>query len=87
MNTLSELRDFFKEKGLEIKQFNGWMLRVGRDTWTLANDIFYRNEMPQSLKDKEFIQKYTKDTQHVRNQSTDRRSSIKKIMSARIYNN
>ena len=50
MNTLSELRDFLIGKEIEIKQFDGWSLKVGKDTWTMAHNVFYRNGSPQSLK-------------------------------------
>jgi hypothetical protein len=58
MNTLSELRDFLIKQEIEIKEFNGWSLKVGKDVWTLARDVFYRNGSPQSLKEKGLFDNY-----------------------------
>jgi hypothetical protein len=58
MNTLSELRDFLIGKEIEIKQFDGWSLKVGKDTWTMAHNVFYRNGTPQSLKEKNLFDNY-----------------------------
>ena len=74
MNSLVELRDFFKQKEIAITDFNGWSLKVGKDIWTMCDGIFYRNSKPQSLKDKEFINQYTKDKKDVRNQSSQTRN-------------
>jgi hypothetical protein len=73
MNSLVELRDFFKEKEILVTEFSGWSLKVGKDLWTLCDGIFYRNGAPQSLKDKEFMKQYTKVKQNVRNQSSQTR--------------
>lgn len=40
MHSLSELRDFLLSKEIEIKEFNGWMLKVGKDTWIMYHDVF-----------------------------------------------
>lgn len=60
MNTLSELRDFLIEKEIEIKQFDGCSLKVGKDIWTMAHSVFYRNGVPQSLKEKSLFENYKK---------------------------
>ena len=73
MNSLSELRDFFKEKEIEIEEFNGWSLKVGKDIWTMVDGVYYRNSKPQSLKDKDLLKQYTKVKQNVGNQSNQTR--------------
>ena len=72
MNTLSELRDFLIKQEIEIKEFNGWSLKVGKDVWTLARDVFYRNGSPQSLKEKGLFDNYKK-VKHNDNQSSQTR--------------
>ena len=64
MNTLSELRDFFLQKEIEIKDFNGWSLKVGKDTWLMSHGVFYRNGMPQSLKEKGLFDNYRRKKQN-----------------------
>jgi len=58
MHSLSELKDFLISKQIEIKEFNGWSLKVDTDTWVMQNGIFYRNGMPQNIKDKDLLSKY-----------------------------
>ncbi len=41
MNSLSELRDLLVSKQIEILDFNGWQLRVGKDTWVIIHDTLY----------------------------------------------
>jgi len=72
MHSLTELRDFFKTNEIEIKEFNGWQLKVGKDVWTLSNDVFLLNGKPQNLKEKGFILNYKK-VYNVRNQSSQTR--------------
>lgn len=72
MHSLTELRDFFKSNEIEIKEFNGWQLKVGKDVWTLSNDKFLLNGKPQNLKDKGYITNY-KQVYNVRNQSSQTR--------------
>ena len=73
MNTLSELRDFLLGKEIEIKQFDGWSLKVGKDTWTMAHNVFYRNGSPQSLKEKNLFDNYKRKKLNV-NQSSKTRN-------------
>jgi hypothetical protein len=70
MNSLYELKDFFKSKEIQVKEYNGWQLKVGKDVWTLANDVFYLNGKPQSLKDKLFINEYMRNKSNVESKST-----------------
>jgi len=72
MNSLSELRDLFTTKEIQIKEFNGWSLKVGKDTWTMSNGVYYKNGSPQSLKEKNIFDNYKRITNHV-NQSTQTR--------------
>ncbi len=63
MHSLSELKNFLISREIEIKEFNGWLLKVGKDTWTMTNDIFYRNGTPQSLKEKGLFDNYKRKKQ------------------------
>jgi hypothetical protein len=58
MNSLSELKEHLLSLGIEIKSFNGWALKVGEDTWLMDHGVFYKNGMPQSLKDKNLFDNY-----------------------------
>lgn len=58
MHSLSELRDYFARNEIKIKEFHGWYLVVGKDTWTMHNDVFYCNNIPKSLKDKTLLDGY-----------------------------
>ena len=73
MNSLAELRDFLYEKEIQIKEFGGWYLKVGKDTWTMLDGVYYRNNLPQSLKDKTVFDSYTKVKQNVEHQSNETR--------------
>jgi len=55
MHSLTELRDFLVSKEIEIKEFNGWRLIVGKDIWTMFQDSFYKNNEKQSLKEKVYL--------------------------------
>jgi hypothetical protein len=61
MNSLSELRDFFLSKKIEIDSYNGHQLKVGRDIWTLIHGVFYLNNNPQSIKNKIFMDNYERE--------------------------
>jgi hypothetical protein len=79
MHSLTELRDFFKSFDIQIKHFNGATLTIGKDVWTLYNDVYYLNGEAQNIKDKKFMQKYkaSKEKKVI--------PKRKKIMSARFY--
>jgi hypothetical protein len=80
MNSLSELRDFLVSKEIEIKEFNGWLLKVDKDTWVLDHGIFYKNGYPQNLKEKGLFDNYIKkETEEFK-----RRSAIKMINSSKF---
>ena len=65
MHSLRELNDLLISKEIEIKEFGGWYLKVGKDTWTMAHDVLYRNGLPQSLKEKGLFDNYKKVKQDV----------------------
>ena len=65
MHSLKELNDLLTSKEIEVKEFGGWYLKVGKDTWTMAHDVFYRNGLPQSLKEKGLFDNYKKVKQDV----------------------
>lgn len=77
MHSLTELFDFFKSNEIEIEEFNGWRIKVGKDIWTLANDVFHLNGKPQNLKEKGFITNY-KQVYNVRENRKTRSESILK---------
>jgi len=58
MHSLSELKDLLTSKEIQIKEFNGWLLKVGEDTWVMDRGVFYKNGMPQNMKDKDLFAKY-----------------------------
>jgi len=64
MHSLSELRDLLVSKEIEIKEFNGWQLKVGKDTWTMMNDKFFKNSQQQSLKEKGLFDNYKRKKQN-----------------------
>lgn len=60
MHSLRELNDLLASKQIEVKEFGGWYLKVGKDTWTMSHDVLYRNGLPQSLKEKNVFDNYKK---------------------------
>jgi hypothetical protein len=51
MNNLSELRDLFLKHGKKIKDFQGWFLKVGKDTFTMLDGEIYKNKIKLSKKE------------------------------------
>jgi hypothetical protein len=76
MNSLSELKEYLLKEKIQIKEFSGWYLKIGDDTWTMFNSVFYCNGYPQKIKDKIFFEKYKKIEKKY--------CSIKKIKSAKF---
>jgi len=66
MHSLKELNDLLTSKEIEVKEFGGWYLKVGEDTWTMAHDVFYKNGSPQSLKEKDLFNNYKRKKQNVK---------------------
>jgi hypothetical protein len=73
MNSLSELKELLISKEIEIKEFNGWSLKVGKDTWVMEHGMLYRNGVPQSLREKNIFDNYKRKEQNV-NSSTQTRN-------------
>ena len=73
MNSLSELRDLLVSKQIEILDFNGWQLRVGKDTWVMVHDQLYLNGEKQNPKQKDLFDKYKKVKNNEQHQSTQTR--------------
>lgn len=65
MHSLKELNDLLTSKEIEVKEFGGWYLKVGKDTWTMSHDVFYRNGLPQSLREKDLFDNYKRKKQDV----------------------
>lgn len=59
MYSLSDLRNFFLELGIEIKEFYGWYLKVKKDTWHLRDGKFYCNGV--HVQNKEILKFYAKE--------------------------
>ena len=74
MHSLKELNDLLTSKEIEVKEFGGWYLKVGKDTWTMSHDVFYRNGLPQSLKEKSLFDSYKRKKQNVECQSAQTRN-------------
>ena len=72
MHSLKELNDLLSSKDIEVKEFGGWYLKVGKDTWMMSHDVLYRNGLPQSLKEKGLFDNYKK-VKHNDNQSSQTR--------------
>jgi hypothetical protein len=64
MNSLTELKDHLIKLEVEIKEFNGWLLKVGKDTWVLDHGVFYKNGYPQNLKEKGLFDNYKRKKQN-----------------------
>ena len=45
MQALADLKSMFLKLGLEL-QFEGWIIRVGDDRWTMLDSHLYRNGEP-----------------------------------------
>lgn len=78
MNSLSDLKEFMMQQKIPIKEFCGWYLKVGKDTWTMLDGVFYCNGAPQKIKDKKIFDKYDRVTVE------KNFYPIKKIKSAKI---
>ena len=68
MNSLSELRDLLLKQEIVIQEFDGWKLQVGKDTWTMIDGVFFKNNLPQSLKEKGLFDNYKRKKQNVEHQ-------------------
>ena len=51
MHSLSELKNLFLSHNIKIKDFGGWFLKVGRDTYTMLDDDYYKNKVKISRKE------------------------------------
>jgi hypothetical protein len=43
MHSLSELKSFFEQNNVKVKEFSGWYLIVKKDKWTMLDDEYYVN--------------------------------------------
>jgi hypothetical protein len=57
MNNLGELRDYAVARGYKIKEFNGYALHIGRDTYTMLAGEIYLNKVKTPTK--EILKKFT----------------------------
>jgi hypothetical protein len=51
MHSLSDLKTLFLTNSIKIKNFGGWFLRVGKDTYTMLDDDYYKNRVKISRKE------------------------------------
>lgn len=69
MHTLKELYDHLISLELNVKEFTGWYIKIGKDTWTLDHEVFRKNGEPQNMKDKNLFNNYKRKKQNVEHQS------------------
>lgn len=50
MHSLTELRQYFQQNKIQIKESCGWYFKCNQDTWTMLDDIFYLNNNPVTKK-------------------------------------
>lgn len=72
MHSLRELYEHLISKQIEVKEFGGWYLKVGKDTWTMAHDVYYKNGTVQSLKEKGLFDNYKRKEQNVNSSNETR---------------
>lgn len=51
MHSLRELKDLFITHNMKIKESGGWYLKVGKDTYTMLDDDYYKNGIIISRKE------------------------------------
>lgn len=56
MNNLRDLKEILILNKIKVKESGGWYLKVGKDTITMAHDVYYINNTPISKK--ELLVKY-----------------------------
>lgn len=50
MNSISDLRDYFKSKNIEVIS-SGWFMKCGIDVWTMMFGDYYCNGIIKTKKD------------------------------------
>lgn len=63
MHSLTELKLFFKQHNIKIKESYGWYFKCYNDTWTMLDDIFYLNNNAVTKKE---VAEYVKKAPRVR---------------------
>jgi len=58
MHTLGDLKKFFENKGVNVKNIDGWQLKIGKDIWTMAHGHYYCNSVPTDYKDIKLLRTY-----------------------------
>jgi hypothetical protein len=58
MHSLFDLKNLFLKKEIPIKSYNGWILKVKKDTWTMQDDQYYCNN--ELVKRKDILARYKK---------------------------
>jgi hypothetical protein len=46
MNDLCDLRKLFESNNIKVSSFTGYSITTGKDVWSLAHGIFYKNGLP-----------------------------------------
>jgi hypothetical protein len=72
MHSLTELKEYLIQQEIQIKEFGGWYLKVGKDTWTMLDGVYYCNGAPQKIKDKSLFDNYKRKTQNGSNSTQTR---------------
>lgn len=50
MNDIQDLEKFFITCGLKVGENLGYSLKVGKDIWTMAHGVYYKNLEPVTEK-------------------------------------
>ena len=58
MNDLIDLEKFFTSCGYKVSENLGYSLKIGKDTWTMAHGVYYKNLVP--VTEKEIREAFTK---------------------------
>ena len=77
INSLSELKDFLEKNNISVKEYAGWYLKVGKNTFTMSHGKLSLN---QTEVDQKSILKQLKET---KNDNSSTQTRKKMIMSAR----
>jgi hypothetical protein len=43
VHQLLDLKEFFTTYKIKVIEYGGWYLKTEKDTWTMANGIFFKN--------------------------------------------
>lgn len=82
MHSLSDLKEFLDKLEIQIKEFGGWYIKIGKDTWTMKHGVYFKNNEPQNLKQKNLFDNYKKVK---KNDNTSNKTRVWRGISSRNY--